>query len=156
MKKILILISLIIIVQLAGLIGSVFTTPNINSWYSTLNRPVIAPPNWVFAPVWTTLFLFMGVALFLVWKNGVKNKQAKIAITLFFIQLILNILWSVLFFGLQNPLIALVEIIFLAIFILLTMIYFYRVNKWAGLLLLPYFLWVLFASVLNFNFWLIN
>jgi benzodiazapine receptor len=152
MKKIFKLIFSILICQLAGFLGSLATTPAIPDWYAKLNKPSFNPPNWIFAPVWTTLFLLMGIALFLIL-NQKKNKKAK---TIFFIQLILNTLWSFLFFGLHSPLLAFLEIIILWTAILLTMIQFYKLQKWAGILLLPYLLWVSFAAILNFSIWRIN
>ena len=94
----------------AGVLGSVFTTPSIAGWYATLAKPEIAPPNWIFAPVWTTLFLLMGIAAFLVWR---KKKNLRMALGVFTLQLALNILWSFLFFGLHNPLAALFDIVLL-------------------------------------------
>ncbi|MFZ5980029.1 MAG: TspO/MBR family protein, partial [Candidatus Zixiibacteriota bacterium] len=112
-------------------------------------------PGWIFPPVWTALYIMMGVALWLVWKKGGFNK-ARIPIVVFFIQLLLNGLWSLFFFGLENPGLALVDIVLLWAMILVTMILFQRRNKSAGFLLLPYFLWVSFASVLNFTIWRMN
>jgi benzodiazapine receptor len=153
------LIKLIITVgvsQLAGLIGSIFTAPAIPTWYASLQKPAFAPPNWVFAPVWTTLFLLMGIAAYLVWKRGLAKKEVRIALGLFLFQLVLNIFWSFLFFGLQNPLAAFVEIIVLWLAILLTLVSFYRISKPAGLLLLPYLIWVSFAAFLNFQIFTLN
>ncbi|MCJ7498140.1 MAG: tryptophan-rich sensory protein [candidate division Zixibacteria bacterium] len=146
----------LIICQLAGFIGSLFTTPAIPSWYATLVKPSFTPPNWVFAPVWTTLFLLMGISAFLVWRKGIENPRVNLALRLFIIQLILNIIWSVLFFGLRSTLLGLVEIIILWTFILFTILYFFKVSKIAGILLLPYFVWVSFAAVLNFSIWRLN
>jgi tryptophan-rich sensory protein len=144
------------ICQLAGVIGSLFTIPAIPTWYATLAKPTYNPPSWVFAPVWTTLFLLMGISAFLVWRKGIENPRVNLALRFFIIQLILNSLWSVLFFGLRSPLLGLVEIIILWIFILLTILYFFKVSKIAGILLLPYILWVSFAAVLNFSIWRLN
>lgn len=146
----------LILCQLAGFIGSLFTTPAIPTWYETLNKPSFTPPNGVFAPVWTTLFLLMGISAFLVWRKGIENPRVNIALRLFIIQLILNIFWSVLFFGLRSPLLGLVEIIILWTSILLTILYFFKVSKIAGILLLPYILWVSFTAVLNFSIWRLN
>ena len=156
MKKILKLIISIAICQVAGLIGSIFTMPQIENWYSDLSKPWFNPPNWIFGPVWTLLFLLMGIALFLVWSEAGDNRKKIKAVSVFSIQLLLNILWSVLFFGLNSPLSSFVEIIFLWVFILITLVYFYRVSKTAGLLLLPYLFWVSFASALNFFIWKLN
>ncbi len=146
----------IIICELAGVIGSFFTTPSIATWYKTLVRPFLAPPNWVFGPVWTTLFLMMGISLFLVWEKDRKSKIAKIALSVFALQLVLNTLWSILFFGLHNPLLAFIEIIFLWLAILASIILFSKISKPAAWLLVPYILWVSFASYLNFSFAMSN
>ena len=145
----------LIICQLAGFIGSVFTTPAIPGWYASLEKPVFNPPNWIFSPVWIFLYLLMGVTLYILWQNLPKT-EAKIALLLFTVQLALNILWSVIFFGLKWPMVAFFEIIVLWIFILLTMIKSSRVSKAAVYLLLPYILWVSFAALLNFFLWRLN
>lgn len=151
------LIGFIIISEIVGAIGSIFTTPSISSgWYATLNRPEIAPPNWVFGPVWTTLFALMGIALFLIWKKETDRQSKRKALTWFTLQFALNILWSALFFGLQSPGAAFVEIIFLWLSILVTIVLFSRLSKVAAWLLVPYILWVSFAAYLNFMFWSLN
>ena len=156
MKNFFKLIVSILLPFIAGGIGSFFTMPNIPTWYATLNRPSLSPPNWIFGPVWTILYIIIGISLFLVWRNGLDKKGAKIALVIFLVQLVLNSLWSILFFGLQNPLFAFIEIIFLWIFILLMIISFYRISKVAGLILIPYILWVSFAGYLNFMIWILN
>ncbi len=156
LKDILKLIGSIIICQLAGFIGSLFTTPAIPTWYKTLSKPAFNPPNSIFSPVWITLFLLMGISLFLVWQKNHKDREVKIALLFFTAQLVLNILWSILFFGLKSPLWAFVEIIILWLAILLTIIKFFKVSKPAGYLLLPYILWVSFAAFLNFSLWRLN
>ncbi len=155
-ENILKLVVSIVICQTAGIIGSLFTTPYIPTWYATLVKPDFNPPSWVFGPVWTTLYLLMGIALFLVWKNGFKNKNVPVAMAIFGVQLILNTAWSIIFFRLQNPGLAFIEMVFLWASILASMIYFYKVSKIASWLLLPYILWVSFAGVLNMNIWLLN
>ena len=149
------LIFSVIIAQLAGIIGSAFTINSINTWYSTLTRPSFNPPNWIFGPVWTILYLLMGISLYLVLVSK-KSRNRKIGLYLFFIQLVLNSIWTVLFFGLQNPLLAFIEIIILWISILFTIIYFYKIDKISSYLLIPYILWVSFASVLNFSIYILN
>ena len=156
MNKTLLLIISVVICQLAGIIGSFFTFNSVKTWYLTLNKPVFNPPSWVFGPVWTILFLLMGISLFLAWSKGFDNSQVKIALLIFAAQLILNVLWSILFFGLKSPLFAFIEIVILWVFILLTIIYFYPISKPASFLLIPYILWVTFASVLNFAIFLLN
>ncbi len=140
----------------AGAVGSLFTTPSVKTWYLTINRPSFNPPDWLFGPVWTLLFIMMGTALYLIWREGEKNKKVKCALYVFFAQLILNILWSILFFGFQSPFYAFIEIIILWLFILASIILFYKISKPAGLLLVPYILWVSFASILNFFIWRLN
>ena len=153
MKK---LIFSILICLLAGFIGSFFTTPAIPTWYATLQKPSFAPPNWVFFPVWTALFIMMGISLFLVWKNGREDKKFKTAIYLFAGQLVLNTLWSFAFFGLRSPLLGLMEIIILWIAILATILTFRKLSKTAAYLLIPYIFWVSFAAFLNFSIWRLN
>ena len=155
-SKILKLIISILICQGAGAIGSLFTSPAISTWYAIIQKPSFNPPNWIFAPVWILLFLLMGLSLYLIWSKGFKYKGTKIAIFVFFVQLILNVLWSILFFALQSPLYAFIEIIILWFMILLTIISFYRVSKITIYLLLPYIIWVSFALVLNFSILIIN
>lgn len=152
-KDIFKLIIAIVICEAAGAIGSLFTTPSIATWYKSLAKPMLNPPNWIFAPVWTTLFVLMGVAVFLIWKKGLKERKTKIALAIFAVQLILNVFWSIIFFGLHNPGAAFIEIIFLWLAILLTIIYFFKISKSAAYLLFPYILWVTFASYLNYSIW---
>lgn len=146
------LIIALLLPQLAGFIGSLFTSPKISTWYSSIIKPSFNPPSWVFGPVWTLLFILMGIALYLVWIE----KDNKKALTFFGIQLGLNTLWSILFFGLQNPLLALIDIFVLEAFILLTIKEFYKVSKKAAYLLIPYILWVSFAIILNFAIVILN
>jgi len=149
------LVASIIICQLAGLLGSLFTTPAIPTWYATLRKPFFTPPNWIFSPVWISLFILMGISLFFVWRRQ-GHPQIKIALIFFLVQLILNVLWSMAFFGLRSPLIGFIDIILLWIAILLTIQNFLRVSKFAGVLLFPYLLWVSFAALLNFSLWVLN
>jgi tryptophan-rich sensory protein len=146
----------IIVCQLAGFIGSFFTVSSVSSWYLTLNKPFFNPPSWLFGPVWISLYLLMGISLYIIWNKGITNNQSKIAILIFGIQLILNSLWSIIFFGLKTPLFAFIEIIILWIFIILTIKYFYRISKTASYLLIPYILWVSFAALLNFFIYYLN
>jgi benzodiazapine receptor len=150
------LVAAIIVCQLAAVIGSFFTTSSIATWYASIQKPAFTPPNWVFAPVWTTLFLLMGISLYLVWDRGLGRKDVKFAVYVFGFQLFLNILWSVLFFGLQNPFLALVEIALLWIAILVNIVFFYRISRKAGILLVPYIIWVTLASALNYGVWVLN
>jgi benzodiazapine receptor len=140
----------------AGAIGSVFTRNAIPTWYATQAKPPFTPPNWLFAPVWTLLYILMGVAAFLVWRNGLKNRQVRMALTVFLIQLVLNVLWSVAFFGLESPMYGLIVISILWVAILVTIVLFFRISRGASFLMWPYLLWVSFAAVLNSSIWLLN
>jgi len=146
----------IVVCQLAGTVGSIFTAPAISTWYTTLRKPVFTPPNWVFAPVWITLFALMGVAAFLVWRKGLRNSQSRRALMVFAIQLTLNVFWSVAFFGLKSPLAGLILIIILWLAILVTIVYFLKVSRTAGLLLIPYIFWVSIATALNLSIVIMN
>jgi len=150
------LISAIVICQGAGLIGSIFTSQSVSTWYLTLQKPSFNPPGWVFGPVWTLLFLLMGIALYLVWNAKTTGKTKNMAYLFFGIQYVLNIAWSYFFFYLQNPLAGFIEILILWLFILLTIIYFYKISKPAAYLLIPYLLWVSFAAFLNYNLMILN
>ena len=121
------------------------------TWYAALNKPAYNPPDWIFGPVWTALYIMMGVAFYLFWK-----KKARKAITIFIIQLALNTLWSILFFGLKSPFLALMDIILLWAFILATILTGRKFSKAASYLLVPYLLWVSYAFVLNASIWSIN
>ena len=143
------LIISILLCQLAGFVGSIFTRASVSTWYVTLNKPSFTPPNWIFSPVWISLYFLMGISAFLVWNQGLDKKEVKAALIFFGIQLILNIFWSAAFFGLRSPFAGLIVIAALWIFILMTILYFFRVSLTAGVLLLPYIVWVSFAAVLN-------
>lgn len=146
----------IVIPLLVGYFGSLFTTPSIGTWYASINKPAFNPPNWIFFPVWTTLFILMGISLYLIWEKYPKNKLSKNALYVFGLQLGLNLLWSLLFFGLKNPLYAAIEIVVLWMAILITIMKFRKISKTASLLLLPYLAWVAFAAALNFSIVMIN
>jgi len=150
------LVSSLILCQLAGMTGPIFTKPAILSWYVSLKKPFFTPPDWVFAPVWIILYILMGFAAFLVGRKGCHQKQTRSALILFGVQLILNALWSFMFFGLRSPLAGLIEISILSVAILLTIQSFLQISRVAGLLLIPYFLWVAFASGLNLSIWVLN
>ena len=155
-KEIAKLLGFIFLCQLAGIIGSVFTFQAIPGWYAQLVKPEFSPPNWVFGPVWITLYTLMGISAYMIYKKGFEKKNVKLALSFFGGQLILNALWSILFFGLQSPLSALVCIIALLLMILATMVLFWRISKNAALLMIPYVLWVSFASILNYFIWALN
>lgn len=150
------LIIAIVVSGLAGVIGSFFTTPSLTNWYAGIIKPALNPPGWVFGPVWTILFVLMGIAAFLVWKKGLNKKNVRIALALFLGQLVLNTFWSIIFFSLHSPGGALIEIVFLWIAILATIIAFAKISKVAAWLLLPYIFWVSFVIYLNFAIWVSN
>jgi tryptophan-rich sensory protein len=156
LKKTILFFVSIAIPLLAGFVGSMSTSSSVSSWYQTINKPVFNPPNSVFGPVWTTLFILMGVSLYIVWSKGLKKKGVKKALGVFGIQMLLNIAWSFMFFGLRSPLLGLIEIVVLWVAILYTIILFYKISKTASYLLIPYILWVSFAAVLNFAIFLLN
>ena len=139
----------------AAFIGSIFTNSSIPTWYADLAKPSWTPPDWVFGPVWSVLYLMMALAAWLVWRRG-GLAAAALPITLFMVQLVLNVTWSILFFGLRMPGVAFGEIVTLWSAILATMIAFWRATPIAGYLLLPYLLWVTFAAGLNFAIWRLN
>jgi len=146
----------ILICQFAGFIGSFFTTPSIPTWYATLNKPFFTPPSWLFAPVWVTLYTLMGISAFLVWRKGLSDQHVRTASIVFAVQLILNVLWSGVFFGFRSILAGLIVIVILWIAILLTILNFYKISTTAGLLLIPYILWVSIAAALNFSVLILN
>jgi len=154
--KLIPLIVSILFCQLAGLLGSFFTAPAIPVWYASLKKPWFNPPGWLFGPVWIGLYALMGVAAYLIWEEGIGKKEVKIALIIFALQLILNALWSILFFGVQSPKLALIEIVILWLFIFLTIWKFAKISSLAGLLLLPYLAWVSFAALLNFFIFRLN
>ncbi|MFW6450615.1 MAG: TspO/MBR family protein [Nanoarchaeota archaeon] len=152
MNKILKLIISIIIPFIASAVGGVFTASSVSTWYVTLVKPSFNPPSWIFGPVWTILYFFMGISFYLVWTRRLETP----ALMAFVTQLFLNVLWSIIFFGLKAPFYAFIEIIFLWLAILITIIYFYRINKLSAYLLIPYILWVSFAAILNFSIFVLN
>lgn len=142
--------------ELIGLLATPFTIASIPTWYALLNKPPFSPPNWIFGPVWTTLYFLMGIALWLVWTNKKKSPYRKRGLILFGIQLFLNFIWSIIFFGLHQPFLALIDIALLWGAIFMTMLTFHRVSPTASYLLVPYLMWVSFASILNFAIVLLN
>lgn len=153
-KNLPLLIFAILMSEGAGILGSIFTVSSIPTWYATLAKPSFSPPNFVFGPVWTTLYALMGISFYLVWVSKAKSKQH--AVRLFFIQLCLNAIWSIIFFGLKNPGLAFLEIIALWVAIFLTIKAFRKISKNASDLLYPYIAWVSFASILNLSIWILN
>jgi translocator protein len=142
--------------ELVGFVSALFTTPAIAFWYTTLNKSSLTPPDWLFGPVWIVLYALMGIALSLVWNAGFNRPAVNKALGVFFVQLFLNFLWSILFFGLHNPALALADILLLNLSILWTIVLFYNINRTATYLLIPYLLWVLFATYLNYAIWMLN
>jgi tryptophan-rich sensory protein len=134
---------------LAGVAGSFATISSIPTWYAGLIKPPLTPPAWVFGPVWTTLYILMGISLYLVVREGTENKPVRQGMVVFSAQLIVNILWSIVFFGLHSPILGIVMILVLIALILATIYYFYRVSRTAAILLLPYIAWVCIATYLN-------
>jgi tryptophan-rich sensory protein len=155
MKGVAKLIVSIAVPLIVGFTASLFTITGVKSWYQSIRKPTWNPPDWVFAPVWTTLYVLMGIALFLIWRSQGK-KQKRTAIILFIVQLIANFFWSFIFFDRHQIALALGEIIVLWLLVLLTIFYFARINKVAAWLLVPYVSWVTFAVILNFTIWQLN
>jgi len=149
------LLTSFLIAFLGGAIGGFATADAISTWYVTLNKPFFNPPNWIFGPVWTILYAMQAIALYMIW-NSDKKKDKKRAFTLFGVQVVLNALWSLIFFGLKMPELALVEIVVLWVFIYLTIKEFYLFDKRAGRMLVPYLLWVSFATLLNLFIAILN
>jgi translocator protein len=146
----------IAICLLAGALGGWATSQSILDWYPTLNKPAWNPPPWIFAPVWTTLYVLMAIAAWLVWKKDTRFSGVRVALLLFFVQLALNCLWPFLFFKFRSPAWALVEVVTLLIMVALTAWAFFTQSKRAGLLMLPYLAWASFATFLNFTIWRLN
>ncbi|MGB9824977.1 MAG: TspO/MBR family protein [Candidatus Hydrothermia bacterium] len=138
-----------------GFIGGIATSSSVSTWYKGLVKPSFTPPNWLFGPAWTLLYILMGIAFYIVWMKNFGGK-ASLIITIFSLQLLANLLWSILFFGLKNPLLGLVDIVVLWILILINIVYFFRVSNAAGILLIPYILWVTFATALNAGVYILN
>jgi len=155
-RDILKLVVSILACQCAGFIGSIFTMPAIPTWYETLAKPSFTPPSWLFAPAWVTLYVLMGVAAFLIWRKGLDIRNVKTALIIFLVQLVLNALWSAIFFGAKSLIGGAVVIVLLWIAILFTILRFFKISAAAGGLLIPYILWVSFASVLNISILALN
>lgn len=145
----------IIICQLAGVIGSVFTTPAIPTWYASLAKPAFNPPSWLFAPVWTLLYTLMGIALYLLWRKR-QEKLTKNLLIVFLVHLVFNASWSVVFFGLHNIWLAFANIVIIWLFIVYLIVKAWPYEQWVSYLLIPYLLWVSFASVLNLSIGVLN
>ena len=155
-RKLLLLVFSIGICFVAAAIGSAFTAPSIPAWYTSLQKPLFSPPNWIFGPVWTVLYFLMGVSLYLIWNSRKKSQEKRIGLAYFFLQLTINVLWSYVFFGLRSPFNAFILILCLWTAILFTYLHFRKVEKKAAWLLIPYLFWVSFATLLNFSIVLLN
>ncbi len=142
--------------QLVGVIGSFFTRPAIPGWYAGLNKPSFTPPGWLFGPAWITLYLLMGIAAYLVWNRGAARQGVRTALAVFLVQLLLNAAWSPVFFGLRSPLAGAIIIVLLWLAIAATIFLFWKISRCAALLLLPYLLWVTYASALNISIYFLN
>lgn len=156
MKDLWKLLASIIGCELVGIFGAIFTFSAIPNWYVTLNKPFFAPPNWVFGPTWTLLYCLMGISFFLIWRQGWKKKKIKIAGIFFLAQLGVNFLWAPVFFGLRSPILGLINIVVMWTLIFISMRKFYSLSKLAFYLLIPYLLWVSFATLLNAAIILLN
>lgn len=156
MRKPIRLIVAVLLPVLVGAVSGLFTSSSVKTWFVTLNKPSFNPPSYVFAPVWTTLYVMMGIAFYIVWISETDKAQQRKAMTVYFIQLFLNFCWSFIFFYKQRPDLAFIEIVFLWISIVATLVLFYRISKPAGWLLVPYLMWVSFASALNYAIWQLN
>ena len=139
-----------------GILGSLFTISAIPTWYAALNKPEFSPPNFIFGPVWTILYILMGISFYLIWVKGTQKKAVKNALILFLVHLFFNASWSIVFFGVHLIFLALINIIILWILIIALIIKFSKINKKAAILLSPYLLWVSFATILNYNIWILN
>ena len=142
---------------LVGVTGSLFTTADsLSNWYAKLNKPPFNPPDWIFGPVWTTLYIMMGISAFIIWRKGLDDKVIRIALSCFIVQLFFNAIWTPLFFGLRSPLLGLIDIVLLLNAIIVTIYVFSKISRPAALLLIPYLAWVSFATVLNASLYLLN
>jgi tryptophan-rich sensory protein len=148
------LITCLAIVFAAAAVGGLFTGTSVSTWYRTLAKPSFTPPDWVFGPVWSTLYAMMGVAAWLVWRQS--RPGVRLALALFAVQLALNVAWSALFFGLRLPGAAFAEVLVLWLAIAATLLAFLRISSVAALLLVPYLAWVSYAAALTFSIWRLN
>ncbi|MCR4263605.1 MAG: tryptophan-rich sensory protein [Candidatus Roizmanbacteria bacterium] len=155
------LLGAIALCQAAGAIGSFFTMSAIPTWYAQLEKPIFTPPNWLFGPVWLILYTIMGISLYRVWQKGkhiqkTENTTIVSSLYLFYVHLVINAYWSIVFFGMKDLLSALLIIIILAGLILVLIVKFFQIDRIAGLLLIPYYFWAVYAVCLNFTIWQLN
>jgi tryptophan-rich sensory protein len=151
-----VLVAFIVLCEFAGLFGSIFTFSSIPTWYASLNKPAFTPPGWLFGPVWTALYFLMGISAYMIYESRSRKQNARKALFVFGAQLVLNVLWTVAFFGLRSTQLGLVAIVLLWIAIAATIIEFARVRRSAALILMPYILWVTFAAFLNYFVLILN
>jgi tryptophan-rich sensory protein len=156
MRELLRFAASIVLCEGVGIVSGLFTARGISEWYAHIAKPSFTPPDSVFGPVWTVLYFMMGCALYLVWRRWDGSGTLKAALAVFIAQLLLNGLWSFLFFGLRSPLAGMIEIVALWAAVIATTVLFWRISRPAGLLLVPYAAWVTFASVLNWSLWRLN
>ena len=156
MVQLLKLVGCVVVCELAGVAGALFTSRPALDWYAALKKPAFNPPNWVFAPAWTTLYALMGIAVFIVWRKGLDNPKVKTAVVIFAVQLILNAAWIPAFFGLRSTAAGLIVILGLWVGILAAIVAFLRVSRVSGVLLIPYILWTTFAVALNLSLVALN
>ena len=149
------LVAFLVLCLIVSGIGGAVTATSVGTWYLGLHKPPFNPPNWIFAPVWTTLYILMAVAAWRIWRQPGLGSNRN-ALTIFAVQLTLNLTWSFIFFGLQQIGFALIEIVILLIAIIANTAVFWRIDRWAGALFVPYVLWVAFATVLNASLWWLN
>lgn len=146
----------ILITQAVGIASAYFTLPEVEGWYSTLKKPAFTPPDWFFAPVWTVLYVLIGIAAYMVWQRRNDSSYYKITIWVYVVQLLLNFLWAIIFFGMHQVLGGLIDTVLLWIAIIVNIIYFRKFSRVAGWLLVPYFLWTSFALILDLGFFMLN
>ena len=155
LKKIGLFIVFVLIPVIVGITASIATNSSVDTWFQTLEKPFFNPPGWLFAPVWTTLYILMGVSSFLVYQSA-QSAMRTLALDVYFMQLFLNFLWSWMFFWFRSPGLALINIIFLLVVILVMIRRFYGIHKLSGILQIPYLIWILFATALNASIWYLN
>jgi benzodiazapine receptor len=155
-KKVFLFVIALGICLIAGYIGSYYTTPEIPTWYASLQKPDLTPPSWVFAPVWTVLYIFMGISLYWILESGVKSQEAKLGMILFIFQLVLNVGWSFFFFGLHSTFFSFLVIVMLWAVLLCTIVQVFRFSIPAATILIPYIGWVSFAAYLNYAILILN
>jgi translocator protein len=150
------LVIAILLCEMIGITSSLFSVEAIKTWYLTLNKPSWNPPNSIFAPVWTILYVLMGISLWLIWKSDAPVAQQKKAVYFFALQLFINFWWSIVFFKFQSPIFGLVVILLMVLTILITIFQFAPISRFASWLLVPYISWVCFATILNYTIWSLN